>query len=130
RQKKKKHRQFFCSDRGIFFLIPNKKIIVKVQVMTALFGRKKKLIINEPDPEYQVIYLGNVLTPIAKNELDKPLALIWRTYSSHTRPDLPMALKVTAAGLKARTKQQGLTEYWAHRILAVISQKYPPKFIH
>lgn len=79
------------------------------------FGRKKKLVINEPDPEYQVVYLGNVLTSIAKGDADKPLALIWRTYCARTRPDLPMTLAVSNSGLKAYTKQQGLTEYWAHR---------------
>lgn len=100
-------------------------------MVTTLFRRKKKLIINEPDPEYSVIYLGNVLTVLAKGDgcVDKPLTLIWRTYCSRTRPDLPMKLMITNTGLKATTKQQGLTEYWAHRITYCLApSKYPRLF--
>lgn len=99
--------------------------------MTTLFRRKKKLIINEPDPEYDVIYLGNVLTILAKGDgcVEKPLTLIWRTYCSRTRPDLPMKMTITNTGLKATTKQQGLTEYWSHRITFCMAPlKYPRVF--
>ncbi len=80
--------------------------------------RRKRYTINEPDPAYQVVYLGNVLTVMAKGEgcVDKPMALIWKTHLARQRPDLHMRLSVTRSGLKAETKLQGLTEYWAHRI--------------
>lgn len=98
----------------------------------SLFRRRKKFVINEPDPSYNVIYLGNVLTVLAKGDncTDKPLSLIWRTYCSRTRPDIPMTLSVTKSGLQGVTKQQGMTEYWAHRITycASPSQQYPRLF--
>lgn len=97
-----------------------------------LFRRKKKFVINEPDPTYNCIYLGNVVTIMAKGDAcyEKPLALIWKTYQSRTRPDLPMRLMVTRCGLKAYTKQQGLTEYWAHRITyCVAPPNYPKVFV-
>jgi hypothetical protein len=76
--------------------------------------RRKRYTINPPDDSYNVVYLGNVLTVLAKGDgcVEKPLALIWKTYCSRTRPDLHMKLAVTRSGLKAETKQQGLTEYW------------------
>lgn len=98
----------------------------------SLFRRRKKFVINEPDPSYNVIYLGNVLTILAKGDgcTDKPLSLIWRTYCSRTRPDIPMTLSVTKSGLQGVTKQQGMTEYWAHRITycSAPSQQYPRVF--
>lgn len=96
-----------------------------------LFRRKKTFNVSEPDPEYNVVYLGNVLTVLAKGEgcIDKPLSLIWQTYCAEVRPDLAMKLSVTKSGLKAVTKQQGLTEYWAHRITyCVASADYPRVF--
>lgn len=94
--------------------------------MTSLFGirrRRGKFIVNAPDPETRVTYLGNVLTPLAKHDVDRPLSLIWRahcsrstTITSAASQDLSMTLRVTANGLNALTAQQGLTEYWAHRI--------------
>jgi hypothetical protein len=81
--------------------------------------RKRKYTINPPDDVYNVIYLGNVLTIMGKGEqsIEKPLALIWKAYcSKQQRNELSMKLMVTRSGLKAETKLQGLTEYWAHRI--------------
>jgi hypothetical protein len=81
--------------------------------------RKRKYTINPPDDIYNVIYLGNVLTIMGKGEqsIEKPLSLIWKAYcSKQQRHELSMKLMVTRSGLKAETKLQGLTEYWAHRI--------------
>ncbi|CAJ0566008.1 unnamed protein product, partial [Mesorhabditis spiculigera] len=89
------------------------------QFFTLPFRRKKqRYTINPPDEQYNVIYLGNVLTVMAKGDncVEKPLSLIWRAYCQRQRTDLHMQLEITRSGLKAETSQQGLTEYWAHRI--------------
>lgn len=87
--------------------------------------RRQSYELNSPDAIYNVTYLGNVLTLMAKGEesIEKPLSIIWRTYLAKKRanqseqfPDITMKLRVTRSGLKAETKLLGLTEYWAHRI--------------
>lgn len=74
--------------------------------------------ITEADPTYKVAYLGNVLTGWAKGEgcIEKPLNTLWKNYSSSSKPDVQMKITVTQSGLKAITKDHGLTEYWSHRI--------------
>lgn len=103
------------------------------QLIPSIFKRKKRtFVVNEPEAVHNVIYLGNVLTIMAKGDgcYDKPLALIWKTYCSKTRPDLPMVLSITRSGLQAQTKQQGITEYWAHRItFCSAPPNYPKVFV-
>ena len=43
-----------------------------------------------------VVYLGNVLTVLARGEncYEKPLSLIWKAYCSRNRNDLNMTLEV------------------------------------
>ncbi|KAG5681682.1 hypothetical protein PVAND_011095 [Polypedilum vanderplanki] len=74
--------------------------------------------ISPPDPEYKVLYLGNVLTGWAKGDacIEKPLATLWRNYTQNNKPEVLMRLRVCPSGLKATTRQHGLTEYWSHRI--------------
>lgn len=48
--------------------------------------------------------------------VEKPLTTLWRNYTQSSRPDVRMQLTVSAGGLKATTKDHGLTEYWAHRL--------------
>lgn len=69
---------------------------------------KKRYELNPPDVVHNVIYLGNVLTVMAKGEdsVGKPLSVIWRTYNSKkARRDIAMKLTVTRQGLKATSKQ-------------------------
>ena len=47
---------------------------------------------------------------------DKPLATLWKNYTSTEKPNILMKVTVCASGLKAVTKEHGLTEYWANRI--------------
>ncbi|KJH41787.1 hypothetical protein DICVIV_12232 [Dictyocaulus viviparus] len=91
--------------------------------------RKQRYTINPPDDSYSVIYLGNVLTVLANGEhcFDKPLALIWKAYCCRHGSDLTMELDITRSGLKAETKEQGLTEYWAHRITSSCAPNEHPK---
>ncbi|XP_034475448.1 uncharacterized protein LOC117782533 isoform X2 [Drosophila innubila] len=85
--------------------------------------------ISTPDPEYKVSYLGNVLTGWAKGEgcVEKQLNTLWRNYTQHTKPDVIMRVKVCASGLKATTRQHGLTEYWANRITYCCAPKNYPR---
>ncbi|CAH0769322.1 unnamed protein product [Bemisia tabaci] len=80
--------------------------------------RRNSVTITEYDPSYKVTYLGNVLTGWAKGEacVDKPLSTLWRNYQTTSKPDTQMKITVTQSGLKAVTKEHGLTEYWSHRI--------------
>ncbi|KAK6047315.1 hypothetical protein COOONC_15181 [Cooperia oncophora] len=100
------------------------------QFFTLPFRRKKqRYTINPPDISYNVVYLGNVLTVLAAGEncYEKPLSLIWKAYCSRTGADLSMGLEITRSGLKAETKEQGLTEYWAHRITSSAALPHYPK---
>jgi len=48
--------------------------------------------------------------------VEKPLAILWRNYTASSKPDVHMKVTVTSAGLRASTREHGLTEYWSHRI--------------
>lgn len=74
--------------------------------------------ISKPHSTYFVAYLGNVVTGWAKGDgcIEKPLTTLWRNYTQSSRPDVNMQLTVSGGGLKAVTKNHGLTEYWAHRL--------------
>ncbi|EDV92892.1 uncharacterized protein LOC6563347 [Drosophila grimshawi] len=91
--------------------------------------RSHSVDISTPDPEYKVSYLGNVLTGWAKGEgcVEKQLNTLWRNYTQHTKPDVIMRVKVCASGLKATTRQHGLTEYWSNRITYCCAPKNYPR---
>ena len=59
--------------------------------------------------------------------VEKPLATLWRNYTQNSKPDVMMKLCVCPSGLKATTKQHGLTEYWSHRITYCSSPKNYPR---
>ncbi|KRZ16054.1 Protein FAM43A [Trichinella pseudospiralis] len=96
-----------------------------------LFGCRKSFTVNEPDPTYTVVYLGNVPTGIARGDgcVDRPLGVIWRSYCERKKDYMSMRLVVTNSGLKVTTEKQGLTEYWSHRItFCAVSEKHPRVF--
>ncbi|KAK3095020.1 hypothetical protein FSP39_009259 [Pinctada imbricata] len=98
----------------------------------SLFNWKKNLCISEKEPTYKVKYLGNVQTSMMRGDgcVDKPVAVIWNNYVRSSHPGMDMKLSVTSSGLKALTKEQGLTEYRAHRISYCIAHpKYPRLFV-
>eukprot|EP00094_Tigriopus_californicus_P010052 TCALIF_09693-PC protein Name:"Similar to FAM43A Protein FAM43A (Homo sapiens)" AED:0.27 eAED:0.27 QI:0/0.66/0.75/1/0.66/0.75/4/197/673 len=101
-------------------------------MMKPKFWKKKRsATISDIDPEYRVIYLGNVLTAWARGDgcVDKPLSTLWRNHVSSDKANIVMKLTITAQGLKAVTKEHGLTEYWAHRItFCAIDPSYPKVF--
>lgn len=57
--------------------------------------------------------------------VEKPLATLWRNYTQSSRPDVRMQLTVSGGGLKATTRDHGLTEYWANRLTSCAA---PPQF--
>ena len=98
----------------------------KLEAMKLKFWSKKKSFrVTNSDPEYKVHYLGNVLTTWAKGEgsIDKPLATLLKNY----RSNVSMNLTICNSGLKATTRQHGLTEYWANRITYAATHPAHPK---
>lgn len=82
------------------------------------FWKRRTANITDYDPTYRVVYLGNVLTGWAKGEgcVDKPLSTLWRNHISSEKADIVMKVTIVGSGLRAVTKEHGLTEYWANRI--------------
>lgn len=96
------------------------------------FGKSKKFTISDRERTYRVRYLGNVQTALMKGEgcADKATAVLWNNHRRNSSVGIDMKLTVTASGLKALTVQQGLTEYWSHRITYCIAHpKYPRLFV-
>jgi hypothetical protein len=89
--------------------MPHLSSIQAAHLLTMPFRRhKQRYVINPPDEVHQVVYLGNVLTILAKGDqsIERPLTAIWRSYTTRKR-DVPMKLTVTRSGLKVETKQLG-----------------------
>lgn len=77
--------------------------------------------ITESELTHKVTYLGNVLTCWAKGDpsVMRGLDTLWSNYlakRNSSASDIKMRLTITNSGLKAETKQFGLTMYWANRI--------------
>lgn len=61
--------------------------------------------------------------------MDKPLSTLWRNHIGSDKPDILMKVTVVNSGLRAVTKEHGLTEYWANRITySVAHPSYPRVF--
>lgn len=59
--------------------------------------------------------------------IEKPLATLWKNYIQNKKPEVLMRLRVCPSGLKATTRQHGLTEYWSHRITFCAAPATYPK---
>ncbi|CAL1527304.1 unnamed protein product [Lymnaea stagnalis] len=97
-----------------------------------LFSWRKSVSISEKDPTFKVRYLGNVQTSVMKGEgcVDRAAGIIWNNYLRSEHPGIEMKIVVTGSGMKAYTKEQGLTEYRAHRISYCIAHpSYPKLFV-
>lgn len=97
-----------------------------------VWKKKRTFVINDKEPVYKVRYLGNVQTSMMKGDgcVDKPVGMLWNNYLRSSSPGIEMHLAITASGLKANTKEQGLTAYRAHRISYCIAHpNYPRLFI-
>ncbi|KAK2719398.1 protein FAM43A-like [Artemia franciscana] len=98
---------------------------VETSLFRRLFRRKSQ---DSEDAHFKVIYLGNVLTGFARGEgcLEKPLSTLWRNYVQSNRLDVKMVLRLSPGGLKATTKEHGLTEYWGHRVTTCSAPSHYP----
>ncbi|XP_022243879.1 protein FAM43A-like [Limulus polyphemus] len=93
------------------------------------FWGKRSISINEYDSTYKAVYLGNVVTPWGKGDtyVDMALATLWSNYHTNVKQDIYMTLTVCNSGLKAMTKEYGLTEYWANRITYCVAHPHYPR---
>ncbi|KAI8770499.1 protein FAM43A [Biomphalaria glabrata] len=102
------------------------------QTKMNIFGWRKSVSISEQDPTFKVRYLGNVQTAVMKGEgcVDRATSIIWNNYLRSEHPGIEMKIVITGSGMKAYTKEQGLTEYRAHRISYCIAHPdYPKLFV-
>lgn len=84
------------------------------------FWNKKSFQVNQYDPSFKVIYLGNLGTQLwSKDEscLEKPLNTLWNNYLVNMKTEIVMRLTICNSGLKAITRQHGLTQYWSNRLV-------------
>ena len=94
------------------------------------FWNKKSFQVNQYDPSFKVIYLGNLGMQLwSKDEscLDKPLSTLWNNYLVNMKTEIVMRLTICNSGLKAITRQHGLTQYWSNRLVYCCSHKNYPK---
>ncbi|XP_021934268.1 uncharacterized protein LOC110836884 isoform X2 [Zootermopsis nevadensis] len=110
-----------CQDGGSTSLCGKdfrQRTLRSLKLSLGKLWKRRSVTITEYDPTYKVAYLGNVLTGWAKGEgcVEKPLSTLWKNYTGSSKPDVQMKVTVTQSGLKAVTKEHGLTEYWSHRI--------------
>lgn len=94
------------------------------------FWNKKSFQVNQYDPSFKVIYLGNLGMQLwSKDEscLEKPLSTLWNNYLVNMKTEIVMRLTICNSGLKALTRQHGLTQYWSNRLVYCCSHKNYPK---
>lgn len=64
---------------------------------------------------------------VGESCVEKPLATLWRNYTQNNKPDVAMRILLCPSGLKATTRQHGLTEYWSNRITHCSAPKNYPR---
>jgi len=110
--------------------------LVRPNLMSMVHHKWKKMWkrdsaeITPNDPSYKTIYLGNVVTTWAKGEgcLDRPASALWKNHCQG-RGSIKMVISVAPSGLKAQTREHGLTEYWANRLTwCGVPPDYPKLF--
>jgi hypothetical protein len=94
------------------------------KLLPSLHSKLRKLILRSAsaditlqDPVVKAIYLGNLVTTWAKGDgcLDRPASALWKNHVQG-RGSIRMTVVVTPGGLKAETREHGLTEYWNNRL--------------
>lgn len=94
------------------------------------FWNKKSFQINQYDPSFKVIYLGNLGMQICSKDescLDKPIKTLWNNYVVNMKTEIVMRLTICNSGLKAITRQHGLTQYWSNRLVYCCCHKNHPR---
>ena len=70
--------------------------------------------------------INHFILIIGEGCLEKPLSTLWRNYVQSNRLDVKMVLRLSPGGLKATTKEHGLTEYWGHRVTTCSAPSHYP----
>ncbi|KAG9511150.1 Glutaminyl-peptide cyclotransferase, partial [Fragariocoptes setiger] len=94
------------------------------------FWNKKSFQVNNYDPTFKVIYLGNLGIQLWSKEdscVAKPILQLWNNYQTNVKTEIVMRLTICNSGLKAITRQHGLTQYWSNRLIYCCSHKDFPK---
>lgn len=94
------------------------------------FWNKESFQINQYDPSFKVIYLGNLGIQLWSKEescVEKPLSTLWNNYLVNIKTEIIMRLTICNSGLKAVTRQHGLTQYWSNRLIYCCSHRNYPK---
>jgi len=97
---------------------PPEKLLPSLQSkLRKLILRSASADITLQDPVVKAIYLGNLVTTWAKGDgcLDRPASALWKNHVQG-RGSIRMTVVVTPGGLKAETREHGLTEYWNNRL--------------
>ncbi|XP_015793680.1 protein FAM43A [Tetranychus urticae] len=128
-EEEEKRRSSLCSKLKKMVLKSSEKSFGLNTVQFKFWSTRKSLTITDYDPVYKVVYLGNVLTLLAKGDgaIDKALPTLWKNYCSNVKHDIYMKLTICASGLKAITREHGLTEYWSNRITYAATHPDHPK---
>lgn len=98
--------------------------------MKSLFWRRKaSLNISDEDPSFKSCYLGNILSCVAKPVDDEEICLnlsrLWKGYQARKK-NSSMVLTVTNTGLKAKTTEFGVVDYWTRKITYCgVHRKFP-----
>ncbi|KAF7490217.1 Protein FAM43A [Sarcoptes scabiei] len=106
------------------FIMTKSSFPFQLTLSSLKFWKKhsSSITINEGDSTQKVVYLGNVLTAWAKGDqsVNRALETLWTNFnrknSKKNNDPIQMRLTIRNSGLKAETRQFGLTEYWANRI--------------
>lgn len=116
----------------------SKNLITRFNEMSApikrklKFWNKRSFQVNQYDPSFKVIYLGNLgMQLCSKDEscLEKPLNTLWNNYLVNMKTEIVMRLTICNSGLKAITRQHGLTQYWSNRLVyCCCHNNYPRVF--
>jgi hypothetical protein len=67
-------------------------------------------------PNQSILNFPAIFVVAGEGCVDKPLSTLWRNHIGSDKPDIVMKVTVVSSGLRAITKEHGLTEYWANRI--------------
>ncbi len=87
--------------------------------------------ISDLEPTFKGAYLGNVVNGWAKGVdcANKSLATLWKNHTASEKPAMTMQVTIAHCGMKAKTEEHGLTEYWANRITTCGTEaSYPGLF--
>jgi len=110
---------------------PLEKLLPSLQAKLRKFLlRSESANITDHDPVVKATYLGNVVTTWAKGDgsLERPSSALWKNHVQG-RGSIRMTVIVSPGGLRAETREHGITEYWNNRLTwCGVPHDYPKLF--